>query len=237
MRNGPDSFLVLVFIQMDMKMEMTAPAEVLTEKEVMLSMKVEMWLHNVACADSKDPHSTPCDIFQEELQLPYGADLEVNESGNISNCFNLPTQDVIRENPVSISQSVHRKLTLIRGSYFSLVELPTFLTSPVELGGLNCTVSSTSSTTFSPDHGMTLSETLASYKFKTNRDLGLNKRSQWSVMFAALVFFLSCLILVGTMLSFTSEYQDRAIAKVINISNSKFDSGLIEMSPNISNMT
>jgi hypothetical protein len=41
-------------------------------------------------------------------------------------------------------------------------------------------------------------------------------------MFVALSFFNTCLLLVGTMLSFTSEYQDQAIANVINISNSKY---------------
>ena len=71
----------------------------------------------------------------------------------------------------------------------------------------------------------------------------MGKRSQWTVMCVALGFFSSCLILgqckniswfilnlwmgisltmspcaVGGMLSVTSEYQDRAIARMLNIS-------------------
>ena len=208
----------------------------------MVSMKVEMWLKNTTCV--KYPNfekvklsCSSCELLRckQGLGRSYGRPLlpcranvkvHYNDNGeridNISNVQNIPPEDVFRERPLSLSQSVHRKLTLIRGSSFSLVELPTFLTSPVDLGGLNCTISTSSSSTTATSLGITLPEALANYQLKTKRDLAMEKRSQRTIMFVALSFFTTCLLLVGTMLSFTSEYQDQAIANVINISNSKY---------------
>ena len=38
-------------------------------------------------------------------------------------------------------------------------------------------------------------------------------------MFVAILFFTSCLLLVGFMLSITSQYQDIHIARVLNTSD------------------
>ena len=65
---------------------------------------------------------------------------------------------------------------------------------------------------------MTLTERLATYQLK-NRDPLMLKRSQYTVIIVALGFFTTCLLMVGTMLSFTSDYQDLVIAKLINTSN------------------
>ena len=106
------------------------------------------------------------------------------------------------------------KLTLVRGSSLSLVDIPTFLSSSVTLG----TISTMISNTFPPyDPRKSLAEKLA--KYRANRsEPKMGKRSQWTVMCVALGFFGSCLILVGGMLSITSDYQDRAIARMLNMS-------------------
>jgi hypothetical protein len=63
-----------------------------------------------------------------------------------------------------------------------------------------------------------LKEKLAECRAKRASEPKMGERSQWTVMCVALGFFGSCLILVGGMLSFTSDYQDRAIARMLNMS-------------------
>ena len=58
------------------------------------------------------------------------------------------------------------------------------------------------------------------------------KRSQYSVIVVALGFFTTCLLMVGTMLSFTSDYQDQVIAKVINTSNTMSDVEGVDLDKN-----
>ena len=89
----------------------------------------------------------------------------------------------------------------IRGSSFSIVELPTFLSSPVQLGCIN-----TSSSTTSP--GITLSQAIAESSLNTKGATVMQKKSQWIIIIVALSFFTTCMILVGTMLSVETDYQD-----------------------------
>jgi hypothetical protein len=114
--------------------------------------------------------------------------------------------------------------TLVRGSSLSLVEIPTFLSSSVTLG----TISSVISHSFPLyDPRKTLAEKLAKYRAKQSEQK-MGKRSQWTVMCVALGFFSSCLILVGGMLSYTSDYQDRTIARMLNMSIYRVDSSYME---------
>ena len=107
-----------------------------------------------------------------------------------------------------------RALTLVRGSSMSLVDIPTFLSPRVALG-----------TVAAPpplyDPRKILEDKLAEIRSK-KCEPKMGKRSQWTVMCVAIGFFSSCLVLVGGMLSITSDYQDRAITKMLNISFSQY---------------
>ena len=123
--------------------------------------------------------------------------------------------------PSMATESFPSKKTvlLLRGSSFSLVDLPTFLPS-------SCTVQTRCPCYCTLDRngekptiesGMTLEEVLANYQPRNQTMRG--PRSQWTVMIVAISFFTTCLLMVGVMLSFTSEYQDIAIARVLNSRN------------------
>ena len=140
----------------------------------------------------------------------------------------------------SSSKADHKKgtISLVRGSSSSLIELPTFLTRPVKLGHLQqlSHLDQHGETNEHPCqhkhchlhiqedqyHTETLSERLANYQLKGKRDPLTEKRSQYTVIFVALGFFTTCLLMVAIMLSFTSDYQDMVIARVINTSNTNY---------------
>ena len=115
-----------------------------------------------------------------------------------------------------VRRSDAKKLTLVRGSSLSLVDLPTFLPSSVRLGKL-ANISNLI-------QNIPIHRQLQQVARREGRsglpisDKTMGKRSQWTVMCVALGFFSSCLILVGLMLSITSEYQDQTIARMLNIS-------------------
>ena len=113
---------------------------------------------------------------------------------------------------------------LIRDSCYSLVELPTFLsTSCTVQTKCHCSLGDYAETPLNlPDSKITLAEVLADYH-PSERAL-LRATSQWTVMIVAISFFTTCLLLVGVMLSFTSEYQDITIARVLNGSNTNVSS-------------
>lgn len=116
--------------------------------------------------------------------------------------------------PPSTSTTSSRKLTLVRGSSLSLVDLPTFLPSSVRLGKL---ASISHLIQNIPIHKQ-LQQRREGRAGLPMSDKTMGKKSQWTVMCVALGFFSSCLILVGCMLSITSEYQDQAIARMLNMS-------------------
>ena len=143
------------------------------------------------------------------------------------NHFNMcQTNELPSKSSPTNSNPVLPRLTLIRGSSLSLVDIPTFLSSSVTLGTI-----STISNTFPPyDPRKSLAEKLA--KCRANRsEPKMGKRSQWTVMCVALGFFSSCLILVGGMLSVTSDYQDRAIARMLNMSHIKYTTDKVSWIP------
>ena len=156
------------------------------------------------------------DINERQCSLWSGnVKVDRNDSNETINILSNTFEEVFRDQPGTLSKGVHKKLTLIRGSSFSLVELPTFLSSPVQLGCIN-----TSSSTTSP--GITLSRAIAESSLNTKGATVMQKKSQWIIIIVALSFFTTCMILVGTMLSVVIDYQDQALAKLINISNTHY---------------
>ena len=107
-----------------------------------------------------------------------------------------------------------KTLLLLRGSSISLVELPTFLPSSCTVQ-IRCPCRNTE--TPSAESGLSLAEVLANYQPR-NQTTGGDK-SQWTVMIVAISFFTTCLLMVGVMLSITSEYQDITIARVLKTYN------------------
>ena len=99
----------------------------------------------------------------------------------------------------SLTQGPSR-VTLIRGESCSLVDIPTYLSSSVELGG---TLSNqpVNKLMFAP-HRPRLQIDLT--RKKPEKD---GKKTQWTVLCVAIVMMTMCVMLVGTMLSITTEYQ------------------------------
>ena len=95
--------------------------------------------------------------------------------------------------PPGFSES-RRKFLLCRGSSYSLVELPTFLSIEQD-----------------PEPQPTLSQVLSNYNPASPRPM-----SQWTVLIFAFIFFICCILLVATTLSVTSKYQDTALARLLN---------------------
>ena len=144
-----------------------------------------------------------------------------NINGEDFNILSDSFEDVFRDQPGTLSICIHGKLTLIRGSSFSLVELPTFLgiSSPVQLG---CRANSSTTTSLTPSRCISLSQAVAEYTWNTEGETVAQKKSQWMIIIAALSFFTACLVLVMTMLSVVTDYQDQAMARVINISSNHY---------------
>ena len=120
---------------------------------------------------------------------------------------------MLRPFPIPGTVLSSRTIILIRGSSYSLVDIPTFLPANYTVSnrptGYSCKCDPTVNTEIS------LALVLADYKPKKKL---LQASSQWTVMFIAISLFTTCLLLVGVMLSFTTEYQDIAIARMLNIS-------------------
>ena len=113
-------------------------------------------------------------------------------------------------------------LTLVRElSHHSLVELPTFLSSlPVSLGSLSSLpasppIAATPPCPPSPRYS-SLSHRLRDYQLPAEKHPQEYRRSHLTIMWVAITFFTSCLLLVGIMLSVTSDYQDQAILAMLH---------------------
>ena len=113
------------------------------------------------------------------------------------------------------SQNIETKGTILlfRGSSCSLVELPTFLPASSSVQTV-CQHRCCQPALPETDTDTSLAEVLSFYQPKKETLSG--QTSQWTVMCVTITFFTTCLLLVGFMLSITSDYQDIAIAKVLN---------------------
>ena len=99
---------------------------------------------------------------------------------------------------------------LVRGKSCSLVDIPTYLASSVELG----TVASTNtgpSNTVSMENMLRLKQKIMQERAREKP----RKRTECTLLCIALSFLLVCIAMVGTMLSYTTHYQDRAIARAM----------------------
>ena len=133
--------------------------------------------------------------------------------------------------PSTVSSPNGPKVTLIRGISCSLVDIPTYLSSSVELASLT---ELTELHSLQPlDNEVANSRCAVSYlqQSKENiRRLRMDivdrrerkltpKKTQWTLICIALAFLTTCVTLVGTMLSYTSDYQDRAVARQLASNN------------------
>ena len=125
-----------------------------------------------------DIHETRSHMWREDVKV------DDNDSSEAVSNFSNTFEEVFRDKQTA------EKVTLIRGSSFYLVELPTFLSSPVQLGCVNTSTSTTS--------GITLAQAIAEYQMNTEEGTEIQKKSQWAIIIAALSFFILCLILVVT---------------------------------------
>ena len=130
--------------------------------------------------------------------------------------------------------SSRRTFLLLRGSSYSLVELPTFLPASCIVqtscqcqscqgGSVKTALAATDTeiTLAATVMEITLAEVLSVYQ--PSHKTMVRPTSQWTVMFVAIIFFTTCLLLVGFMLSITSQYQDITIARVLNSSDEIVD--------------
>ena len=133
--------------------------------------------------------------------------------------------------PSTVSSPNGPKVTLVRGISCSLVDIPTYLSSSVELASLT---ELTELPSLQPlDSEVVNSRCAVSYlqQSKENiRRLRMDivdrrerkltpKKTQWTLICIALAFLTTCVTLVGTMLSYTSDYQDRAVARQLASNN------------------
>lgn len=133
--------------------------------------------------------------------------------------------------PSTVSSPNGPKVTLVRGISCSLVDIPTYLSSSVELASLT---ELTELPSLQPlDSEVVNSRCPVSYlqQSKENiRRLRMDivdrrerkltpKKTQWTLICIALAFLTTCVTLVGTMLSYTSDYQDRAVARQLASNN------------------
>ena len=112
------------------------------------------------------------------------------------------------------------KLTLVRGQSCSLVDIPTYLGSSVELLNVSEFNGVEARIVKAPDRLLNIKqvsrENVLRLKLEILKHRNMEKptrKTEWTLICIALAFLMICITLVGTMLSYTSEYQDRAVAK------------------------
>ena len=98
------------------------------------------------------------------------------------------------------------RIILERSESRSLVDLPTFISHSVTLCSV---VKITEAPEDSPQSEKTPDLDRGGYSRleRQQREASKEKKRQWTIMCVAFGFFTSCLMLVGVMLSITSEYQ------------------------------
>ena len=117
-------------------------------------------------------------------------------------------------------ESMTPKMTLVRGQSCSLVDIPTYLGSSVELGNLSEFNGVEAMIVKTPDRLLNIKqvsrENVMRLKLEILKHRNMEKptrKTEWTLICIALAFLMICITLVGTMLSYTSDYQDRVVAK------------------------
>ena len=122
------------------------------------------------------------------------------------------------------------KMTLVRGVSCSLVDIPTYLSSSVELASLT---EAPTPPPLPPSPPPALPTPTSSYLQQSKENIRrlrmeivrsreekiTPKKTQWTLICIALAFLTACVTIVGTMLSYTSDYQDRAVARQLASNN------------------
>ena len=98
-----------------------------------------------------------------------------------------------------------QRIFLTRSRSTSLVDIPTFISQSVTLCSI---VETTGERDTGPSDQTQVNCKEKHFKLaRQQREARKEKKRQWSIMCVAFGFFSSCLVLVGVMLSITSEYQ------------------------------
>ena len=101
-----------------------------------------------------------------------------------------------------------------KSSCHSLVEIPTFVTSNILLKSSYYPSNAETNT------GKSLAESLANYQPIIQEETQRRKQLlEKQMMCMATLFLVCCLVMVGTMFTVISQYQDMVIANMINMSN------------------
>jgi hypothetical protein len=106
-------------------------------------------------------------------------------------------------------------------SFYSLIEIPTYTSCNIQLkaqSSLSCY------TSFQIDsekiNGISLDETLAIYQPMIDEEAqNTLKKMKKRVVNLSIIFILFYLMMVGTMFAITSQYQDKVVANMINLTN------------------
>ena len=78
---------------------------------------------------------------------------------------------------------------------------------------------------------------MAYYQIQRKQKTEVAKGSRWTIimMMLTLSFFVICVILIGATLSFATEYQNQAMANVMNISTSVHILGMMHQNQSLQN--
>ena len=127
------------------------------------------------------------------------------------------TKMIIADKPLGNSITKHSFL-IRKSSCHSLVEIPTFMTSNILLKSSYYPSNAETNT------GKSLAESLANYQPIIQEETQRRKQLlEKQMMCMATLFSVCCLVMVGTMFTVISQYQDMVIANMINTSNHNND--------------
>ena len=115
--------------------------------------------------------------------------------------------------------NMNQSFIIRKSSCHSLVKIPTFLTTNIFLRCVSEDKTDGHSES-KTNAGVSLVERLADYQPIIEEEARKKKQLvEHHLMCLATVFLVCCLLMVGTMFAFTSEYQDTIVANMINVSN------------------
>jgi hypothetical protein len=106
-------------------------------------------------------------------------------------------------------------------SLYSLIEIPTYASCNIQLkapSSISCYTSFQIGS--EKTNGISLVETLATYQPMIDEEAqNTLQKMKKRVVNLSIIFILFYLMMVGTMFAVTSQYQDKVVAKMINLTN------------------
>ena len=126
------------------------------------------------------------------------------------------TMTVIKNNLFNVPM-LTSSILIRKSSFHSLIEIPTYVTCHTHITHIS--LYSDISPSVSHTHvGITLVDRLSAYQPIISEETRNNMQLlEQRVMCMATVFFICCLMMVGTMFVVTSQYQDMVVATMINV--------------------